>query len=354
MKDTKECLQNFHDNWSVPIQNFICADQDHVELLHAGRVPKRRIGEGRFIMDGREEHDSLAETIPDKEHPHATPGRDGFILSANQKIEGPNYPYYLGWDYEEAYRGLMIRRRLREKPKLSPEDMLRIQNDDYDPQAELALKWMLQALKRDGLSAEQKRAAEDLGKWDFHVLAGKHEPALFKAWFYAFRGKVADGAMPKELRVTWLLERLSQNPEDSDRQWLKGSLSDVVTEAYREAFASVGSKSWAEYNQAQLPHVARLPGWGSPVLQMDGSGQSIRGNHGRHGPVYKAVFAFGDPMRIWMQVPGGNEGDPLNPDYGRFAQDWAAGQMREVEYDKTWDEAKGKAVRTVTLRPAGG
>lgn len=367
-KTYKDCLKSF-GHWAVPIQNFICADQDHVSIRHTGRVPKRNIGEGRFIMDGRAARDTLADEVPEAKHPQAVDVP--YVLSANQKIEDPRYPYYLGWDYEEPFRGMMIRRRLEAKPRLSPDDMMRIQNDAFDAEAQVLLPGLLKNLRTSDLTEPQARAARALEEWSYQVEPRRTEPALFKVWLKRVGGEVfgetvtlASGrrVYPKSMRLAWLLRRLSTGAPDTDQQWLSAPLGELVTRAFQSAWGDLTDRlgpdpkdwTWMRYNQARVPHVLRVPGFGSDVLEMAGSGQSIRGNNGTHGPVYKAVFALGEWPRAWMQVPGGNDGDPFSPTFERGVKEWSEGRMREVEFYKNEDEAKAKAARVIELKPAGG
>lgn len=359
-RDFKECLSSFQRDWAVPIQNFICADPEHVALLHAGAIPDRQIGEGRFVRDGTHGTDPMIKTLNRKLNPQVVDPKRS-LLSANAKVEGPWFPHYLGWDYEEPFRAKMIRRRLSEKSKFSAEDMIKIQNDAHDLQSEMSLPLLLKNLDLQALSREQKDAVVELSKWHFDAQAKLVAPTLAKAWFRELKQELFPNLNAvKDMRLIWLLNRLTNNPKDSDSQWLKGqALQNVVTKAFQASWSQLADRlgkplsgwTWERYNDAELPNVARLPGWGSGLLEMDGSGESIRGNRGRHGPVYKAVIALGNRPRAWMQVPGGNVGDPLSPHYERNVQEWSAGQMREVEFYKTLSEAQARGAQIERLDP---
>ncbi|NJL23857.1 MAG: penicillin acylase family protein [Calothrix sp. SM1_5_4] len=168
------------------------------------------------------------------------------------------------------------------------------------------------------------------------------------------------------MRLAWLLKRVAGDPSDSDTQWVDDkrtdkveSLPEVVTSAFLSAWESLSEQlgrdpsgwTWKDWNRVQLAHVARLPGFGSSILAKDGSGESIRGIKGRHGPVYKSVIALGSPVKAWMQVPGGNEGDPFSPEFERGVNEWSEGAMREVEFYKDLTEARSRAVRIVEFVP---
>jgi len=365
-RNFSECRKSF-EHWAAPIQNFICADKDTVSIRHTGFVPKREIGEARFVMDGRNAEKTMQTAVPEALHLEVVGAP--FVLSANQKIVGPHYPYYLGWDFEEPFRGIGIRRRLKAQDKFSAEDFMHIQNDEYDVQAAYVLPLLLKNIQTENLSVVQKTAVENLRQWIFDARAPLVEPVLYKAWFSALKHELFDSVYhlpgkpfyPRAMRLAYLLKKLELNPQDPDSQWVKQGLPTAVTKSFttawqnlsRDLSADPSAWTWSKYNRAILPHVARLPGFGSSILEMNGSGTSVRGNHGYHGPVYKAVFELGENPRAWMQVPGGNNGDPLSREFERFVPEWVKGEMREVEFYRDLEEAKTKAERITVLSPKG-
>jgi len=376
-KSVKECLKAFND-WGVPIQNFVCADPDHIGILHAGFVPKRTVGEGRFIEAAGSSQWNLNEPVGAKDRLLRIDPPQSYLRSANERIVDNTYDNYMGSKYEEPFRGSRIRERLEAKAKLSGQDLIDIQNDDLDGQARMALPQMLKAVARAELSGMQREWLEKLDHWDYHDAASLVEPSLYKSWFKHLKNEIfVDEVelanrrhfMPPDIRVIWMLDRVASNPEDSDSQWIddkrtveKETLSQIVTRALKKSWEELekehgrdpGQWTWTNYNHAQIPHIARLPGFGSGLLAMNGSGQSVRGNRGWHGPVYKFVIELGAEPKAWMQVPGGMNGDPLSRDWGRDVEDWAAGKMHPVEFYKDWSESQKHAVHVMNLSPGEG
>lgn len=374
-KSVTECLAAFR-LWNVPIQNFVCADQDHIGILHAGLVPKRAVGEGRFIQAAGSSRWSLTKGV-DKPLTRVDPDA-GYLLSANQRIVNSTYDNYMGEHYEEYFRGMRIREFLEGKAKLSSEDLMALQNDDLDQQGRMALPKMLKAVSQEQLSPEQKLWLSRLSHWDYRNQARSVEPSLFRAWFKQLKREVfADeyalaerpNFLPDDMRMIWALDRVTANAEDSDAQWIddkqtptKEDLSQIVTRAFIAAWKTLehdfGAKpaewTWMRFNKAQIPHIARLPGFGSEILEMNGAGENVRGNKGWHGPVYKFVIELGPEPRGWMQVPGGNEGDPFNPGYGKNVNEWARGDMRQVQFYKNWDDAVKRSVKQIRFTPRTG
>jgi penicillin amidase len=338
-------------------------------------LPRRNIGEGRFVLPPPATFNGLQSAIPSQDQPLRMDPPEGFLRSANQRVMGPSYPYYMGWSYEAPLRGRAIRRLLEGKHKISSADMMQIQNDDRDMLAEVTLPLMLHALRREGLSDEQRARVAELEKWDLRARAERIEPALYRQWYRELRAEIfadeytfstVQGFGPKDMRVAWMLARVAANPEDSDAQWIddkqtpaRETLSEITTRAFTETWETLNRDygvdstqwTWARWLKAQLPHVAKIPGFGSPLLAMNGAADSVNGNRGWHGAVYKFVIELGDWPRAWMQVPGGNNGDPFSPQFERFVREWSRGEMREVEFYRDVEDAKTHGAQVIELRP---
>jgi len=372
-RSAEECLKSFSKHWLVPIQNFVCADRQNIGWIHAGFVPLRKSGDGRFVMDGRLRVSPLIQAIP--EVPQSFNPTQGFLQSANQKIVPPDYPHYFGWDYEPPFRGMTIRRRLQQEAKLSAQDMMDLQNENLDLQAEAALPLLLHHLAGRELSGQAREWVSRLAQWDFRIRTDQPEAVVFKAWWKALKeelfdddlGEEAKRLYPKDMRVVWLLARLKEDAGDSDALWADNlstedrveTLSEVIEAALHKALKEIAKDlgpdnwKWTDWNKVSFTHAARLPGFGSAVLPMDGSMESVRGQGSRHGAVYKIVVETGEWPKAWIQVPGGNEGDPFSADFERFVGPWAKGEMRPVEFYRDRKEAEARAVRVIHLTPAG-
>ncbi len=375
-KTAKDCLAAFN-GWKVPIQNFVCADADHFGMVHAGWIAERSIGEGRFIGSPETSRSALSERVPISDQPQAYDPPEGFLRSANERTMGPRYPHYMGSSYEEPFRGRAIRRLLEAKAKFSGADMIAIQSDSYSTEAEMILPVLLKVLPAANLSAEQKARLQDLANWDLRARAGGVEASLYKQWYQELKTAIfADdialperpGYAPKDMRVAWMLKRVAANPNDSDAEWIddkrtpqRESLSDIVLRSFQMAWDQLSSTlgkdsskwTWNRWVNTEIPHMARIPGFGTKTLDMDGSSDSVRGNRGWHGAVYRFVIELGAQPRAWMQVPGGNSGDPFARDFERFTNEWARGEMRPVEFYADLEEARRHAQKVIELTPEG-
>jgi acyl-homoserine lactone acylase PvdQ len=60
---------------------------------------------------------------------------------------------------------------------------------------------------------------------------------------------------------------------------------------------------------------------------------------------------LGAKPKAWSMVPGGTDGDPFSPAYTRDLREWSKGEMKPVNYWKTWSEAVANAGQVFQLEP---
>ncbi len=354
----KECVDALHD-WKAPIQNFTCADERNISIYHAGRIPKRISGQGRVVEEASGEKSLWQGEIPFEELPHEINPARGFVFSANERPVGPSYPYYLGWDYEEPFRGQRIRALLTERYKLDGNDFIQIQNDIMNQHAALALPYMLRHLRDTNLGTREKTLREALRQWDFLERAKSIEPSVFEAWWWQIDSllwhdlKTDERPLyPRKARTIWFFKQWEENKEKY-QAWLKpyAGLDDLVTSAYQNAIHDLEENYgddtsqwlWSAVQKTQLNHVAKFPGFSTEVV-MDGGRYSVMANSGNHGPAWKLVVEMGPTPRAWSQFPGGETGNPLDPEYDKFVHAWSRGEMRNVQYWKDSREAVTNAM----------
>ena len=100
-----------------------------------GKFPVRRKNEGRFVLDGTNTATEWKAFIPNEQNVmYKNPPR-GFVSSANQYPVDATYPYYVTGSSFEAYRNRRINQVLSASSDITPADMIRLQNDNYNNKA---------------------------------------------------------------------------------------------------------------------------------------------------------------------------------------------------------------------------
>ena len=67
---------------------------------------------------------------------------------------------------------------------------------------------------------------------------------------------------------------------------------------------------------------------------------AINANGGDHGPAWRHVARLGENFELLVNYPGGQQGNPFDPGYDQFVEDWSVGDYRKAVFFKTAKEAR--------------
>lgn len=153
----------------VPALNLVFADTtNHIGYQFVGRAPLRPEGCGVRPVPGWTGKYEWDGYIPFDEMPALTDPPEGYIATANSRIEDTDYPYPLPSIHQPPLRLNRIRQLLDGREGLTLADMRRIQADVYNLHAEPLRPRVLAVL--DGTdrtwTAEERMALELLRAWD--------------------------------------------------------------------------------------------------------------------------------------------------------------------------------------------
>ena len=117
-------------DWTDPALNFVYADvEGNIGYYLAGRIPIRARGTGLLPLPGWDGRHEWIDAIPFAELPHAYNPARGFLATANNRIVGNDYPYYLAHDWNSGYRARRITQVLQTNDRLSLADCAALQTD---------------------------------------------------------------------------------------------------------------------------------------------------------------------------------------------------------------------------------
>ncbi|NPC97381.1 penicillin acylase family protein [Nocardioides sp. zg-DK7169] len=169
--------------FSVPAQNLVYADtRGHVGYQAPGRVPVRKSGnDGTMPGRGwRAEDEWTPTSVPFDALPFALDPDEGFVVTANQAVVGPGYPYHLTDDWDRGYRSQRIRDRLTDRladgGRVSADDLLDIQLDRHHPLAAVLTPYLLDVGLPAGYASDGQRVLEE---WDHSQGADSAGAAYF-------------------------------------------------------------------------------------------------------------------------------------------------------------------------------
>jgi len=169
-------------NWSEPAVNLVYADRSgNIGYVLAARTPLRPQGHGRGPFPGwTGEHDWTGYLPPDQKPILFNPAR-GFIVTANNRVAGPDYPHYLSDDYASGFRAARIEQVLSQQDKASPAIFRELQGDLKC----LPAARFISALKNiKGESPAARDLLSRLRAWDQILDADSVGGAVYSVLFY--------------------------------------------------------------------------------------------------------------------------------------------------------------------------
>ncbi|WP_460848910.1 penicillin acylase family protein [Phytohabitans suffuscus] len=216
--------------FDVPAQNLVYADVDgNIGYQAPGRIPIRGKGDGTWPAPGWDPAYDWTGYIPFAELPNEYNPEDGVIVTANQAVVGPGYPYLITADWSYGYRSERIEEMIGERVsrgKLTVDDMREIQLDNHNGFASTLVPALL-AAPADQSDGTLTEARDLLRGWDFQQPADEPAATSAAAAFY-------NATLRHLLRRTF-----DELPED--RQ-LNGS--DASWEVLRPLLGDPHSKWW--------------------------------------------------------------------------------------------------------------
>jgi penicillin amidase len=368
-KEFNEALESF----TAPTQNIVYADVDgHIGYHAAGVVPIRKSGDGSVPYDGSTDAGEWASYIPVSKLPALYDPPSGIIVTANQRIVGTDYPYFLTHSWAQPYRARRIFDLLNEKPKLSSDDFRRILGDVYSIAGVTFTSEAVKLLRPKLTPADEKlRATLDaFEKWDGRVNAESSVALIASQMRLAFRSKILTAALGPELVRNYQWSNfdttLDRVLKDQPAAWLPkeySSYADLLRASYDEAVSNI-TKSlgadetkwmWGEAAKARFPHpLGGAPLIGAqftvPPFPQNGTGGFIGATVNVGANVSMRLIA--DPSdwdKTQQGIALGQSGLPKSPHWSDQLADWRAVTPREFPFTPA---AVAKATKqTLVLEP---
>ncbi|HEX8197055.1 MAG TPA: penicillin acylase family protein [Pyrinomonadaceae bacterium] len=320
-----------------PMQNFVFADTaGNIGWYAAGRVPKRKTGDGSLPYDGATDNGAWTGTIPFEELPQLYNPPDGIIVTANQRIVGKSYPHQeIVRAYDSPYRARRIYELLAANPKLTPDNFRDIQYDT------LSIPLSRFAREIVNLKAASDETLKLLAGWDGRLTSDSKAALVANEIRFFFRQKIfagnfgAPGSGYRSLMESALLDRLIT---EKPKSWLPKEYADYQTllkAAETEAQSSLANRlktdgaKWnlGEANKIRFPHPLAI----APLIGSQFAIDALPQNGGRDVPNVGA----GVSMRL-IATPGnwdltkqvittGESGNPASPHWKDQLDAWYKG-----------------------------
>ena len=325
-------LASFHS----PHQNVAYADRDgRIGMISPARVPLRE-QPGGLVPSARRGWERM---IPYDELPRVVDPPSGRLLNANNRMVGPDYPYFLGRDWRPPWRARRIATLLADGAGHRS-----IQMDSVSLSARTVLPHLLRAVP-----------VPELAAWDGNMDRNRHEPLLYIAWVRELlRGIFADELGPRfsswwRYRPQALVHVLTRRPEWCDVVSTPGieTCDDLIRDALARARSMIGDRYgsdrpvWGQAHAARFSHAlaGRVPLLRSLIereIPADGGPDTVNRGGVRfsdeahpfrhvHGAGYRAIYTLDDLDRSEFIITPGQSGNPFSPWYDDLMTRWRDG-----------------------------
>lgn len=331
--DSVEEITSALRRWDTPMQNVLYAGRGgDIAIRSAGYLPVRRTGHGRGLLDGSTDRFEWVGRVPFDSLPAARNPSQEFLASANQKPTGPDYPYYLGYDWGDGYRSLRIDSLLRGVPSHSVADFKRYQSDVAVQQHRVLMPYLDSV---NGLSPRADTLRGMLQQWDGEATVERPEPLIMDEFLSLLRQMAWDESVfagaptPEDAPLVQLLR------SDPDARWFDVQGTEPVEDAdallarVLEATADTMAAEygwtpaewrWGDHHQLLFPHLSGSEQlrslWRGPY-EYPGFAATLSPAAGRtatHSASQRVVIDFSTvPPTGYGVYPGGQRGRPLDP-----------------------------------------
>ncbi len=343
------------NNVGAPPQNVVIADRDgHIGWTYMGRFPNRVGFDGLVSRSWANGERGWQGFIPPEDLPRLLDPPQGFIVTANNRTLGSDYPYVIGHNWSLGYRAFRIAELLSGRSDLTEQDMLSIQLDTrggvYDFYRQLALEELSQVRDKDPVLQEVEQT---LQAWEGYM----HSTSIGAAFLSEFRYQLAKEVFAKVVaagqsydpafRYAWremetpLRLLLTQRPTGLLRARFNDDWKAFVVETLRHTAQLLHRRypevrltklTWGQAHPISLRHpfssqsplLARL--LDMPVFEADGcAGMCVKVMGNKFSASERLVLSPLYPQDALFHMPGGQSGHPFSEHYRDQQELWQKG-----------------------------
>ncbi len=363
--DYRNAISHYHS----PAQNFIYADsKNDIGISPNGKFPLKWQEQGKFLLDGSKKSHDWQSWIPFEHNPTVKNPARGFVSSANQFSTDLSYPYYLGFEFAPTDRGIRINNLLSTSNKTTADSMQHMQMDSYAMIAEWILPTLIDSVNVELLNDAQKTAFDKVKNWNKFYTADEIGASIFDVWRIKlsraiFQDEfVETGTMmryPSRDRTTHMILNEPNSPwYDNNKTPQIETLKDLINLSFKQTVDSLTKLKgdfgdewqWWKVRNTHVPHLARIPGFGTKTLKTDGAKSTINALGSTNGPSWRVVVELGSDLKAKGLYPGGQSGNPGSPWYDNMVDAWTKGELYELLFLKEADANHPRIIQNLTLK----
>ncbi|HMA28021.1 MAG TPA: penicillin acylase family protein [Solirubrobacterales bacterium] len=368
---------------TMPVSNLVWADRHgSIGYKMMGRVPRRK-GDcpdlpkpgwtGEFEWEGWIPYDELPELVDPEE---------GFIVTANNRVVGDDYPHHITSDWLDGYRAARIEQLLKETEEHDLESFRRMQTDLYSIPGDEVVHRLARLSPN---SQREVRAIERLKSWDRTLNPRTVAGTIYQAFLLRLAREFTRAAIGDRDLADRYLDRADNgfiahvtSPwrwqshlldlwEEGDEGLIGGSWDELALEALRGALDDLeerfgpdpGVWQWGHVHQLHFPHALGaahpLADWiFNRTLHPGGAQETVAQiaydpndpYHAIWAPSWRMVADASAPERSRWQAFTGQSGHAWSRHYDDLQPRWEMGAMQSMAGEAPFE--------TLVLTPADG
>jgi penicillin amidase len=376
-----ELVEKLRDH-TAPALNLIWADRRSIGYKLIGSLPLRKGGcpdlpkpgwTGEFEWEGKIPYDELPELVDPE---------SGFLVTANNRIVGDDYPHHITSEWYDGFRAQRIEELLLAEEEHDLDDFERMQSD-------VVSNLGLEAARRLGrlkpAGQRERSAIERLLSWDGALGVDSVAGSIYQAFVLRLAREAARAVIgDRDLAERWLDRadngflahvtspwrwhaHLMKLWEEGDEELIGRSWDALVLESLAGALDDLADRfgpdpdgwRWGRVHEMEFPHPL---GDANPLLrrilnrrlQVGGSQETVSQIAYDPNDPYRAIWApswrmVADPSapeRSRWQAFTGQSGHPASPHYDDLQADWAKGRTQPMAGEGPWSELELVPIRS--------
>ncbi len=393
MNHAQSCLE-FREalrNWTVPVQNMVYADvQGNIAYSYPGHIPMRKNGDGRLPVPGWVSDYEWTGYIPFDELPHQYNPPNGYIASANNRVVGDDYPYWISADFATSDRAQRIVELIEANPKIDIQAIKRMHIDWVSPSARLVNDAIQSLTSND---PELVNVIKRMSGWDGELGSGSSAASIYQVFCLKLLELILVPRLGEDLAARYMgkgptpvlspgsimgeraREFLQSQLEKPDSPWFDlgngEKRDDLMRVALRQAIdylkdtlgPSFEDWEWGKLHKLTFSHVLGI----NPALKalfnrgpfaIGGDEDTIWATSATRfdlshdllvGPPYRMIVDLGNFSQSVSQLIPGQSGHPASAHYADNIEDWFNGNYHPVLF--RFAETKENAEARLTLLP---
>ena len=341
----------------APHQNMMFADREgNIGYYAPSKVPIRKKGDGLTPVPGWTGEYDWTGFVPFEELPHDINPPSGYLVNANNKMIGDDYPYLIAARWPDSYRAKRIDALLKDAPPATAESIEKIQQDVVSLMVRELLPLLLDKItpRSDG----EREVFDKLRTWDGAMDRARAEPVIALAWLENLKGALlADELGPLYPQFGGLRPELIAQILTTDAAWCDNvttadkseTCDDDIAAAWQQTLVWLKNHNvvkpmdarWGNYHIAVFGHqlfqnIPQLAWLGKNQISTGGDNFTInRGSYVSpnsifpfrhvHGSSVRMVYDLNDLGHAHFTMPDGESGHIASPHYDDMLTDWRDG-----------------------------